>query len=311
MPFESNTTVARDSAKPPWDSSVPKGAILGPAAGTATNHQLTAATVEDWKKRNGYHWTKRVFSINPRLPVTGSVGGALELFRQALIGTGEWVENEDCNSTVWDMKFGLKGSDIGVPTSVLAGKTFNHFFTRERLCNFYGHVGDLTTKLGLHKSLNRFLNPQRASLYQTATFDLSDKRAVTRFIFFYQRQFCKSILLKFMESAAANRLDPVKVPVRPQETSDSTVQELTSESSGGREASGKATSPRPKSQSPLAKLALQQQLQPRLGDPCGPAPADKHRSIAGAACSGGISESLRPSDTSHFEIRASSGSSKW
>ncbi|CAD7950759.1 unnamed protein product, partial [Amoebophrya sp. A25] len=108
---------------------------------------------EQWRRDQEISDKTRVFAIYPTFGPNHSVGGSLHALKRALEAYG-WHFNDDSTGIAhafWDLKFGLKVSDIGTPPSLL-----NDRFTRDKVINFFGQIADLTTKLGLQRSIEKF-----------------------------------------------------------------------------------------------------------------------------------------------------------
>ena len=87
--------------------------------------------LDEWKKKNRLENGEKVFIIT---------GGYNEL-KKALRDRG-WVQNPDCHSPCFDLKFALQGREIDYD-KLLDFQTVNHYVKN----------GVITTKLGLTKTL--------------------------------------------------------------------------------------------------------------------------------------------------------------
>lgn len=131
-----------------------------------------------WKKANNIHAGAKIFIIQ----------GGYDDIRQALLKRG-WVENTDCTSTCFDLKWALRGTDIDYENLL-----------KPQIVNHYENNKNITTKIGLSHSLRKLIwfNNVDIDTFYPRSFDLIESSDKKDFIEDYKTVKAENVLKQFI-----------------------------------------------------------------------------------------------------------------
>lgn len=117
-----------------------------------------------------------------------SISGAFPGIRKALVARG-WVENEDKESQLWDLKYALWQRDLGDWGDLDEGQVVNYF----------ARNSELTSKVGLCKNLSACtLDRVDVECFYPRCYDMTNPTQVEHFIEDYKATKCLCLVKRFV-----------------------------------------------------------------------------------------------------------------